>query len=331
MLKLSDFDYNLPKEFIAQCPLKERDRARLLVLNRKTGKIEHRIFKDFIDYVKKDDLIVLNDTKVLRARLKGRRQTRGKVEVLLLRQKEKATFNALIKPARLKPGEKIIFNGGRILGKLTAKNEISFNTKDIESIYSLGMMPLPPYIKRSPLEIDNDYYQTVYAKVEGAIASPTAGLHFTEDLMGNLEAKGTNIAYVTLHVGVGTFKPVKVSDITRHKMEPEYFKIQDRTLDLIEEAQKNKKPIFTVGSTSLRVLETYAAYGIRSGYTDLFIYPGYKFKMAHCLLTNFHLPRTTLFILVCAFAGERLIKKAYQEAINQKYRFYSYGDAMLII
>lgn len=342
MLKLSDFDYNLPKELIARYPLKERDKARLLVLDRKTGKIEHRIFKDFIDYVKKDDLIVLNNTKVMRARLKGRRQDHGgKFEALLLRRKGESTFDALIKPSRLKPGEKIIFNGGKILGKITAKNEITFNTKDIESIYNLGMMPLPPYIKRTPLELDNDYYQTVYAKQEGAIASPTAGLHFTKDLIRNLEAKGANIAYVTLHIGSGTFKPVRVSDITRHKMEPEYFEIQDQTLDLIEKAQKNKKPVFTVGSTSLRTLETYAAVGIKAGYTDLFIYPGYKFKIDHCLLTNFHLPRTTLFMLVCAFcavgasasggAGIELIKKAYQEAIDQKYRFYSYGDAMLIL
>jgi len=330
MLKLSNFDYTLPKELIAQYPLKERDNARLLVLNRKKPKLEHRVFKDIIDYINEDDLLVLNNTKVLPARLFGHRLTGGKVEVLLLNPRAGKTFNALIKPSRLKFKEKIIFNGGKTCGIISGKNEITFSLKDKESVYNLGCMPLPPYIKRIPQDSDNIYYQAVYAKEEGAIASPTAGLHFTEMLINRIKQEGINIAHITLHVGVATFKPVKVNDVTTHKMTPEYFKIPEGTVNLIKKARENKSRIFAVGTTSLRALETYYS-GVKEGLTDLFIYPGYEFHMADCLITNFHLPRTTLFMLVCAFAGEKLIKKAYQEAIDKKYRFYSYGDAMLII
>ena len=213
---------------------------------------------------------------------------------------------------------------------MSAKNEITFNLKDVANIYKLGVMPLPPYIKREPQDLDNIYYQTVYAKKQGAIASPTAGLHFTEDLLKKIKLSGINIAYITLHVGIGTFQPVKIDNITQHKMEPEYFKISQKTIEAIEKAKKGNSRIIAVGTTSLRALETYAQ-GIKEGHTDLFIYPGYKFHIVDRLLTNFHLPKTTLFMLVCAFAGEKLVKKAYQEAINNKYRFYSYGDAMLII
>jgi len=340
MLRVSDFDYNLPKELIAQYPLKKRDSARLLVLNRIEGTIEHRVFRDIIDYLNKDDLIVLNDTKVLRARLKGSRLTGGKVEVLLINQESGCAFRALIKPSRIKVGEKIIFNSGKILGKITARNEIAFNVKDIDTVYNLGLMPLPPYIKRNPEDLDNIYYQTVYARKEGAIASPTAGLHFTKELIKEIKSQGVNIAYLTLHVGMATFTPVKVDDITKHRMEPEYFKIPEGSVGLIEKAQIKKSRILAVGTTSLRALETYTK-GIKDGLTDLFIYPGYKFNIVDCLLTNFHLPKTTLFMLVCAFcaagasacgrAGLELAKKAYQEAIDKKYRFYSYGDAMLIV
>ena len=330
MLRLSDFDYKLPRELIAQYPPEERDTCRLLVLERKKKKIEHRVFKDIGDYLNKGDLLVLNDTKVLPCRLFGRRKTGGKVEVLLLKQKEALSFEAMLKPARLKLGEKIIFNNGKILGEIKARNEISFDAQDRDAIYNLGVMPLPPYIKRKPEISDNINYQTVYAREEGAVASPTAGLHFTEDLIRKLRVQGLNIAYLTLHVGLGTFKPVKSEDITRHKMEPEYFKITESSIKKIEEARKSKNRIVAVGTTSLRVLETYAP-GRKEGYTDLFIYPGYQFKLADCLLTNFHLPKTTLFMLVCAFAGESLSKKAYQEAIDKEYRFYSYGDAMLIV
>jgi S-adenosylmethionine:tRNA ribosyltransferase-isomerase len=330
-MKLSNFDYTLPKELIAQYPLKERDSARLLVLDRRQGTIKHRIFKDIVDYFRKDDLLVLNDTKVIPCRLKGRRLTGGKVEVLLLKHKTDTTFNALIKPSRIKLGEKIIFNQGKISGNVTAKNEITFSNPDIEAIYQQGQMPLPPYIKRAPEDLDNLYYQTVYALKEGAVASPTAGLHFTKELLDKIASGGINIAYITLHVSYSTFKPVKCLDITQHKMEAEYFHIPDQAANFIKQTRLENGRIFAVGTTSLRTLETYASEAIKEGATDLFIYPGYKFKLVDCLLTNFHLPRTTLFMLVCAFAGEKLIKRAYQEAIDKKYRFYSYGDAMLII
>ncbi|MFA5145438.1 MAG: tRNA preQ1(34) S-adenosylmethionine ribosyltransferase-isomerase QueA [Candidatus Omnitrophota bacterium] len=330
MLRLSDFNYDLPGELIAQYPLKERDTARLLLLDRLKGEIRHCIFKDLPKYLNKDDLIVLNDTKVLRARLKGSRLTSGKVEVLLLGRKEGLTFKALIKPSRVRIGERVLFNGGSVSGLVSAKNEITFNAKDADTVYSLGSMPLPPYIKRDPLDTDDIYYQTVYANEEGAIASPTAGLHFTKELLDNIKFSGTDVAYITLHVGYATFRPVKADDISQHKMEPEYFKISESARSLIDKARSGKSRVFAVGTTSLRALEAYAG-GIQEGHTDLFIYPGYKFKIADCLLTNFHLPRTTLFMLVCAFAGEELAKKAYQEAIDKKYRFYSYGDAMLII
>ena len=330
MLKLSDFDYKLPGELIAQYPLKERDACRLLILERRKGKIEHCVFKDIIDYLNKEDLLVLNDTKVLRSRLEGHRLTGGKVEVLLLNRINGFKFNALIKPSRLKIGEKVIFNGGNISARLSAKNEITFEAEDIDSIYHLGRMPLPPYIKRDSTDLDNIYYQTVYAQKEGAVASPTAGLHFTNELIKRIELGGTNTAYITLHVGYPTFRPVKAEDITKHRMEPEYFNVPLDSIKLIEKTRKDKGRVVAVGTTSCRVLETLAL-GKNSGYTDLFIYPGYRFRMTNCLLTNFHLPRTTLFMLVCAFAGAELIKKAYQEAIDKKYRFYSYGDAMLIV
>ncbi|HLD82810.1 MAG TPA: tRNA preQ1(34) S-adenosylmethionine ribosyltransferase-isomerase QueA [Candidatus Omnitrophota bacterium] len=330
-MKLSDFDYLLPKALIAQYPLKERDNARLLILDRKKGSIEHRIFKDITEYLKKEDLLVLNNTKVKACRIKARRLTGGKLELLLVKQKRGLVFEALIKPGRVRIGEEIIFNGGQASARISARNEVTFNLKDRNEVYKLGAMPLPPYIKREPEAIDNLYYQTVYAKEEGAIASPTAGLHFTEGLISKIESAGIDIAYVTLHVGYATFRPVKSEDITRHKMEPEYFEISDKARRLIKKAKENPKArICAVGTTSCRALEAYAQ-GKAKGQTHLFIYPGYKFKAIDCLLTNFHLPRTTLFMLVCAFAGERLIKKAYQEAIDKKYRFYSYGDAMLII
>lgn len=330
MLKLSDFDYYLPKELIAQYPLAERDNAKLLVLERSKGTIQHYLFKDIIQFFKKDDLLVLNNTKVLPSRVFGRRITGGKVEILLLKRKYGSTFSVLLKPGRLKLGEKIIFNGGKDFARISAKNEVEFNTQDIESIYKLGVMPLPPYIKREAEGLDNDYYQTVYAKEAGAVASPSAGLHFTKSLLSELERSGVNTAYVTLHVGLGSFKPVKAEDITTHGMELEYFNVPEDAFKKIEEAKINNSRVFAVGTTSLRVLETCAA-GRKKGEADLFIYPGYKFKLTDCLLTNFHLPKTTLFMLVCAFVGADLAKKAYAEAIEKKYRFYSYGDAMLII
>ncbi|MCX5695625.1 MAG: tRNA preQ1(34) S-adenosylmethionine ribosyltransferase-isomerase QueA [Candidatus Omnitrophica bacterium] len=330
MLKLSDFDYNLPKELIAQYPLEDRVEAKLMVVNRSNSEIEHCLFKDIAKYLKKDDLLVLNDTKVLTCRLIGHKATGGKVEILLTKRRSGSTFEALIQPSRTKIGEKIFFGKDKIEGAVTNRREISFKLKDADKIYEFGQVPLPPYIRREPEDLDKEYYQTVYANKEGAIASPTAGLHFTNELLKQIEDEGVKTAYLTLHVGLGTFKPVTSDNITEHEMEPESFQVPKPAQEKIEEARKNNSRIIPVGTTSLRALEVYAT-GIKEGQTNLFIYPGYKFKLANCLLTNFHLPKTTLFMLVCAFGGEQLMKKAYQEAVDKKYRFYSYGDAMLIL
>lgn len=329
-MKLSDFDYSLPKDLIAQYPLEERESARLLVVERLSGRITHRVFKDFKGYLNKDDLLALNNTRVLTCRLLGHKDSGGKVKVLLTKRKDGSRFEALIQPSRTKIGERIGFNQGKVIGIITNRREISFKKEDADTIYNLGQIPLPPYIKREPEELDKDYYQTVYASKEGAIASPTAGLHFTSRMIEEISASGVNIGYLTLHVGLGTFKPVVCEDIALHKMESEYFQVLKATQDKIETARNNKNKITAVGTTVLRALETYAA-GVKEGFTDLFVYPGYKFRITDCLLTNFHLPKTTLFMLVCAFGGESLIKRAYQEAVDNKYRFYSYGDAMLII
>ncbi|MCX5705271.1 MAG: tRNA preQ1(34) S-adenosylmethionine ribosyltransferase-isomerase QueA [Candidatus Omnitrophica bacterium] len=329
-MKLSNFDYHLPKELIAQYPLHERDSAQLLVMDRAKAAIKHSTFKDIAQYLCKGDLLVLNDTKVLSCRLFGRRSTGGKVEILLLNRKQGGVFNCYMKPSRLRIDEKINFGSSKVFAKITGKNEVVFNTDDLSSIYRIGVMPLPPYIKRAAEDSDNIYYQTVYAKKEGAVAAPTAGLHFTQGLIEEVRAKGVGFAHVTLHVGAGTFKPVKSDDIKEHAMEPEYFEVSESAQEEISKCRRENKRVVAVGTTSLRALES-CAKGASSGYTDLFIYPGYKFKLADCLLTNFHLPKTTLFMLVCAFAGEKLAKKAYAEAIASKYRFYSYGDAMLIL
>lgn len=341
MLKLSEFDYPLPKELIAQYPLKSREQARLLIVNRATGQLNHGVFKDIGSFLKKNDLLVLNDTKVLHCRLMGKKITGGRVEILLTQRIDGTTFSCLIQPSRTKVGESIIFGQGKIKGKITGHGKISFKQADADVIYNFGIVPLPPYIKREPEDLDTIYYQTVYAKNEGALASPTAGLHFSQESLESIQASGVNLAYVTLHVGLGTFRPVKCEEITEHKMEPEKFLVPDTTVDLINQAKKNSGRIIAVGTTSLRALETYASGGKKEGSTDLFIYPGYKFKLVDCLLTNFHLPKTTLLMLVCAFCaagasasgrgGKELMLKAYQEAVDKKYRFYSYGDAMLII
>lgn len=329
-MKLADFDYFLPKELIAQYPLEKRDSARLLVVDRKRQTIGHTVFTDITAYFKTGDLLVLNDTKVLPCRLLGKRPTGGKAEVLLLKQKAGTTFQAFIKPARVKLGEKILFNSGEICAEVTGRDEIGFSRVTLSEIYAHGVMPLPPYIKRMPEDSDREDYQTVYAREEGSVASPTAGLHFTRELLEKIKASGVEVASITLHVGLGTFKPVQAEDVRLHQMEPEYFSVGKTAAGLIAKAKEDHSRVFAVGTTSCRALEQFAA-GKVEGNTDLFIYPGYAFKLVDCLLTNFHLPRTTLFMLVCAFAGEKLAKQAYQEAIERKYRFYSYGDAMLII
>ena len=330
MLKLAEFDYPLPKELIAQYPLQKRDQARLLIVNRKTGSISHGGFKDILGFFRKNDLLALNDTKVLHCRLMGNKITGGRVEILLTRRVNGTTFSCLVQPSRTKVGEKIIFATGSITGILSSRGQISFKQADADVIYNFGIVPLPPYIKRDPEDLDTVYYQTVYAKNEGALASPTAGLHFTQELLKQIQGAGVNLAYVTLHVGLGTFRPVKCENITEHKMEAEYFLVPDAACAALAKVKKDKGRVIAVGTTSLRALETYAS-GRKEGNTDLFIYPGYKFALVDCLLTNFHLPMTTLFMLVCAFGGKDLMMKAYQAAVDNKYRFYSYGDAMLII
>jgi S-adenosylmethionine:tRNA ribosyltransferase-isomerase len=329
-MKLSEFDYDLPKELIARFSLKERDQARLMVVDRAQRTITHAVFKDIVSYVRKGDLLALNDTKVRACRLKGRRKTGGKVEVMLLNRLHGLTFQALIKPGRLRVGERIAFDNPEVSCTITAKNEVAFEAKNVDEIYRIGVIPLPPYLKREAEHSDYEYYQTVYAKEEGSVASPTAGLHFTKGLMKEIESQGIDIAYLTLHIGYATFKPVKSDDIALHKMDMEYFKIRPDTQKLIEKTRLGNGRIIAVGTTSCRVLETFAS-GVNEGATDLFIYPSYRFKMVDCLLTNFHLPRTTLFMLVCAFMGTSFTRQAYQEAIKAKYRFYSYGDAMLIV
>jgi len=330
MLKLTDFDYLLPKELIAQYPLEKREAARLLVVDRKSQLIQHKVFKEIGGFLKKNDLLVLNDTKVLHCRLIGKKTTGGKVEILLTRRLDGERFSCLVQPSRTKVGEKIIFASGQITGILSSRGHISFKQEDADRIYSFGIVPLPPYIKREPEDLDKVYYQTVYAKYEGALASPTAGLHFTPESLEEIKCAGVNLTYVTLHVGLGTFRPVKCENILEHKMEAESFQVPQNTIEALERAKKDGGRIIAVGTTSLRALETYAA-GRKEGNTDLFIYPGYKFQLVDALLTNFHLPMTTLFMLVCAFAGKEFMQKAYREAVEQKYRFYSYGDAMLII
>ncbi|TBR17943.1 tRNA preQ1(34) S-adenosylmethionine ribosyltransferase-isomerase QueA, partial [bacterium] len=293
MLKLSDFDYHLPRELIAQYPSVERDASRLMVVDRRKNKIEHRVFSDIKDYFSHQDLLVLNNTKVLPSRLFGKRITGGKVEIFLVRHIGGLVFEAMLKPGRLKFNEKIVFDNTDIYAVITGRNEARFQAESLEDVYKLGVMPLPPYIKRKSEESDTIRYQTVYAKNEGAIAAPTAGLHFTHKLFEQLRDIGADIGYLTLHVGLGTFKPVKSDVIAEHKMDAEYFQVPQETSELIEKAHAHNKRVFAVGTTSLRALESYAL-GQREGDTRLFVYPGYKFKEVDALVTNFHLPKTTL-------------------------------------
>lgn len=329
-MELLDFDYCLPKDLIAQYPKKARDSSRLMVLERWSNKIEHKKFSDLSGYLREGDLLVLNDTKVMPARLFGKRPTGGKVEILLISRKEGLVFEVMISPARIKVGEKIIFADGQFSGELLAKNIFSFSASDINQVYAQGVMPLPPYIKRAAQKEDDIYYQTVFAREDGSIAAPTAGLHFTQSQLSKIRALGVDVAFITLHVGLGTFKPVESEDILQHKIHREYFKIPEETINLVKQTRSQGKRVFAVGTTTLRSLEA-SSEGSLEGFTDLFIYPGYKFKLVDCLLTNFHLPKTTLFMLVCALAGRDFVKQAYNQAIENKYMFYSYGDAMLVV
>jgi len=352
-LKLSNFDYNLPKELIAQCPLKIRDRARLMVIDKDKGSITHSIFCNIADFLRPTDLLVLNDTKVFPARLVGRKRvTGGKIEILLLKEKSNNTWEALIRGGRrFRVGTIIIFEKGELEGRIISQDgdgrvtiEFQYSGDFNDKLNKYGYVPIPPYIKRdlqgtgtdhSIRAMDNEYYQTVYANQIGAIAAPTAGLHFTKNSLGRIEDRGIDISTITLHIGPGTFHPIRVDNIFDHTMESEYYEVDTTNAHKINEGKENKRRIIAVGTTTTRVLEHIVKNNGRmipeSGYTDLFIYPGHRFRGVDALLTNFHLPRSTLLILVSAFAGQELIMKAYLKAIEKRYRFYSYGDAMLII
>jgi S-adenosylmethionine:tRNA ribosyltransferase-isomerase len=340
-MKLEDFDYYLPEELIAQTPLKVRDSSKLLVLDKDTGEISHKHFVDIIDYFNTGDTLVVNDTKVIPARLIGEKVDTGAViEILLLKNLEGDKWECLTKPAkRVKIDTVVSFGDGLLKAKCIGLGEEGI--RHIELVYDgilyeildkLGTMPLPPYIHEK-LE-DQNRYQTVYAKYEGSAAAPTAGLHFTEELLDKLKSKGVNFAPVTLHVGLGTFRPVSVEDIKEHKMHSEYYSLSKQTVEILEKTKKNNKKIVVVGTTSVRVLETvmnkYGCLQECSGWTDIFIYPGYKFKIVDNLITNFHLPKSTLIMLISALAGREKVLNAYNVAVENKYRFFSFGDSMFI-
>ena len=340
-MKTDDFDYELPERLIAQTPLEKRDESKLMILDRKTGEITHETFHNIINYLDKDDVLVLNDTKVIPARIIGEKQdTKAVIELLLLRNVENNDWLCLAKPAkRIKPGTIISFGNGKLLAKCLEvldegirKIEFIYNGIFYEILDELGSMPLPPYIKEK-LE-DKDRYQTVYAKNNGSAAAPTAGLHFTKELLKAIEEKGIKICYITLHVGLGTFRPVNVEDVTKHKMHSEFYHMSKEVADVLNDAKKNNKRIIAVGTTSTRTLETiatkYGNFKETSGWTDIFIYPGYNFKAIDAQITNFHLPKSTLIMLISAFATKELIMKAYNEAIKHEYRFFSFGDSMFI-
>uniref|UniRef100_A0A7C3RW57 S-adenosylmethionine:tRNA ribosyltransferase-isomerase n=1 Tax=Dictyoglomus thermophilum TaxID=14 RepID=A0A7C3RW57_DICTH len=337
VLKLSDYDYYLPEELIAQEPAEPRDSSKLMVVDRSTGDISIHIFRDIKNFLKKGDVLVLNNTKVVPARIYGKKETGAKIEILLLKKTADKEYEALIKPGkRAKIGSKIFFEKD-IYAEVIERNMegifvLRFSQDNIESILpEIGEVPLPPYIKK-PIK-DPNRYQTVYAEKEGAVAAPTAGLHFTPELLENLKNMGVEILYVTLHVGLGTFKPVVVEDITQHKLEPEYFELSEDVAYRINKAKEEGRRVIAVGTTVTRVLEAQGRSGrVESGkgLVSLFIYPGFEFRILEGLITNFHLPKSTLLMLVAAFMGYDLMKKAYQKAIDERLRFYSFGDAMFI-
>ena len=340
-MKTDDFDFYLPEGLIAQTPLEKRDASRLLVLDKKTGDVSHRHFTDVIDYIEKGDTLVLNDTKVMPARLYGIKEETGAViEVLLLKDEGNNIWECLTRQAkRIKEGTIVSFGDGKLKAVCTEvldegirKFKLDYKGILYEILDELGEMPLPPYIHEKLK--DKDRYQTVYAKNVGSAAAPTAGLHFTKELLDKIKAKGVNIAYITLHVGLGTFRPVNVEDVTKHKMHSEYYVMSKEVANLLNETRKSGHKIIAVGTTSTRTLETiaslYGKFRECSGWTDIFIYPGYEFKGIDYLITNFHLPKSTLVMLVSALAGKDNIMKAYAEAVKEKYRFFSFGDSMLI-
>ena len=339
MILTSDYDYNLPEELIAQTPLKNRSASRLMVLDRKNKTIEHKSFSDIIDYLDSNDVLVLNDTKVIPARLYGNKaDTNALIEVLLLKDLGDNVWQTLAKPQRrVKIGTIISFGDGRLKAKCIKKEdmgicefELIYDGILVEILDSLGEMPLPPYIHEKLL--DKDRYQTVYAKNPGSAAAPTAGLHFTPELLDKLKNKGVEIIYVTLHVGLGTFRPVEEEDLTNHVMHSEYYEISSEAAKKLNAAKKNGKRIVAVGTTSTRTLESAYDNGFKEccNNTSIFIYPGYEFKAIDAQITNFHLPKSTLIMLVSAFADKEFILSAYNEAVKEGYRFFSFGDAMLI-
>lgn len=340
-MKVSDFDFYLPEELIAQCPLKERDSSRFMVVDRKTGEIEHKVFHDVIDYLEKGDTLVLNNTRVMPARLIGEKEeTGGKIEFLLLKRIEGDKWECLAKPGKkAKVGAMFTFGEGKL--KAVVREIGLEGNRVIEFIYNgifeeildeLGQMPLPPYIHEK-LD-DRERYQTVYSKEKGSAAAPTAGLHFTEDLLEKIREKGVNIAFVTLHVGLGTFRPVKVESIDEHIMHSEYYELDEENAKIINDTKKRGNRVIAVGTTSTRTLETIGNENgevrAQSGWTNIFIFPGYKFNIVDALITNFHLPESTLIMLVSALAGKENIMNAYKIAVENEYRFFSFGDSMFI-
>ena len=340
-MKTSDFYYDLPEELIAQTPLEQRDTSRIMTLERDTGKIEHHHFYDLLDYLKEGDCLILNNSRVLPARLLGQRLPGGGAcEVLLLIDRGDKTWECLVRPGRkMRTGAKLSFGNGELTAEIVGELEdgnrlVRFDYEGIflEVLEQLGKMPLPPYIK-AELQ-DRERYQTVYSKVVGSAAAPTAGLHFTPELLGKIAEKGVGIGYVTLHVGLGTFRPVKEDEITDHEMHSEYCVIPQETADLINQTKANGGRVICVGTTSCRTLESWAnedgTMEAKGGWTNIYIYPGYKFKVMDGLVTNFHLPESTLIMLVSAFAGRENVLEAYREAVRERYRFFSFGDAMFL-
>lgn len=340
-MKVEDFDYYLPEKLIAQTPLEKRDTSRLMVLDKTTGKIEHKHFYNIVDYLEEGDTLVLNDTKVLPARLIGEKEeTKAVIEILLLKNISGDDWECLVKPARrIKVGTVVTFGTGELKAKCIKEEPegirhftLIYDGILMEILEHLGTMPLPPYIHEKLK--DQSRYQTVYAKEIGSAAAPTAGLHFTKELLEQLTKKGVNIAYITLHVGLGTFRPVSVDKVEEHEMHSEYYQMTKETAELLKKTKENNKRIIAVGTTSTRTLETimtkYNEFTECSGWTNIFIYPGYKFKAIDALITNFHLPKSTLVMLVSALAGRENILNAYKTAVQEEYRFFSFGDAMLI-
>ena len=340
-MDVKDFDYNLPEELIAQDPLEDRSSSRLMVLDKKTGEVSHHVFKEIVKYLRPGDCLVLNNTKVIPARLFGVKEgTMAKIEILLLKRRQNDVWETLVKPGKkAKPGTKIIFGDGLLTGEVIdvvddGNRLIQFSYEGIfeEILDKLGQMPLPPYITHQLK--DKNRYQTVYAKYDGSAAAPTAGLHFTPELLEKVKEMGVNIAHVTLHVGLGTFRPVKVDDVEKHHMHSEFYIVEEDQAKLINDTKKNGGRVISVGTTSTRTLESVAeedgTLHAKSGWTDIFIYPGYKFKVIDGLITNFHLPESTLLMLVSALAGREHILNAYNIAVKERYRFFSFGDAMFI-